>query len=112
MKRKQVSHESVQDDHEKEVLRLRVEIAALREENLLLRKVNTMNGEALRETSKIFQSLKPKRPFLSSEKKLYIAGEQLFKCAAPHGVTTPHGVTAPHGELPWGASLSMDLSPD
>ena len=86
MKRKQVSHESVQHDHEKEVLRLRVEIAALREENLLLRKVNAMNGEALRETSKIFQTLKPKRPFLSSEKKLYIAGEQLFKCAAPHGV--------------------------
>ena len=31
------------------MLRMRVEIAALREENLLLRKVNTMNGEALRE---------------------------------------------------------------
>ena len=44
-----------------------------------------MNAEALREQSRMFQSLKPKRPFLSHEKKLYIAGEQLFRCAAPHG---------------------------
>ena len=72
-------------DYEKEMLRLQVEVGRLREENSLLKRVNTMNSEALKETSKLFQKLKPQRPFLSADKKLFIAGEQLFKCAAPHG---------------------------
>jgi hypothetical protein len=66
-------------------MRLRLEVAALKEENSSLHKVNAMNAEALRETSKIFQSLKPKRPHLGSERKLLVAGQQFFRCAAPHG---------------------------
>ena len=73
------------EDREKVVLRLKLELAGLREENKKLREVNNMNGEALRETSRIFQKLKPVRPTISAERKLYIAGEQLFKCHAPHG---------------------------
>ena len=46
--------------------------------------VNKICCEQLREQSRLFQKLKPTRLLLSSERKLYIAGEQLFRCNAPH----------------------------
>ena len=81
--------ESISDskvvDLEKDFLRLQLEMVRLREENKKLCEVNRMNTEALKENCKLFQKLKPQRPFLSTDRKLYIAGLQLFKCAAPHG---------------------------
>ena len=64
---------------------MQVEIGRLNEENRKLAHVNKICCEQLREQSGLFQKLKPTRLLLSSERKLYIAGEQLFRCNAPHG---------------------------
>ena len=68
-----------------EVLRLKLQIADMREEIRSLKAVNAELQEAQKESSRIFMKLKPTRPPISSEKKLLIAGEQHFCCAAPHG---------------------------
>ena len=70
---------------DEETLRLKLELAELREQNNKLEHVNSLLMENLKEHSKLFQRLKPTRLALSSERKLYIAGSQYFKCAAPHG---------------------------
>ena len=75
----------LEEDSQRQVLTLKLELAEMREE---LRRVNVVNAEqqeALKECSRMFMKLKPSRLPLSSEKKLLIAGEQLFRCAAPHG---------------------------
>ena len=72
-------------DIENELLKCQLENARLREENKKLSAVNKMNTEALKENCKLFQKLKPQRPFISGERKLFIAGVQLFRCSAPHG---------------------------
>ena len=75
----------LEEDSQRQVLTLKLELAEMREE---LRRVNVVNAEqqeALKECSRMFMKLKPPRLPLSSEKKLLIAGEQLFRCAAPHG---------------------------
>ena len=76
---------STVSDLEKELLKCQLENARLREENKKLSEVNKMNTEALKENCLLFRKLRPQRPFLSSERKLYIAGVQLFRCSAPHG---------------------------
>lgn len=70
------------DSHE---LRLKLELAEMREELRRVKAVNAEQQEALKECSRIFMKLKPPRPPLSSERKLLIAGEQFYRCAAPHG---------------------------
>ena len=76
-------------DQEKEIelLRLKLEVATMREEIQTLRAVNTEQMEALKENARLFQKLKPSRDTirLSGERKMLIAGQQLFRCAAPHG---------------------------
>ena len=76
---------STVSDLEKELLKCQLENAQLRQENKKLSDVNKMNTDALKENCMLFKKLKPQRPFLSSERKLYIAGVQLFRCSAPHG---------------------------
>ena len=76
-------------DQEKEIemLRLKLEVATMREEIQTLRAVHNEQMEALKENARLFQKLKPGRDTirLSSERKLLIAGQQLFRCASPHG---------------------------
>ena len=68
-----------------QLLECQLENARLREEIEKLSDVNKMNTEALKENCKLFQKLKPQRPYLSTDRKLFIAGQQLFRCSAPHG---------------------------
>ena len=70
---------------ETESLRLQLEIARLKEENQRLLQVNRMNEAALKEHSRLFRILKPSRIPINHDRKLYIAGEQLYKCKAIHG---------------------------
>ena len=62
-------------------LECQLENARLRDELKKLSDVNKMNTE----NCKLFQKLKPHRPYLSADRKLFIAGQQLFRCSAPHG---------------------------
>ena len=68
-----------------EVLRLKVALAEQREEILALKEANRVMMEGLRDQSHLFSKIKPQRLPIFPEKKLYIAGLQHFKCAAPHG---------------------------
>ena len=76
-------------DREKEieVLRLKLEVATMREEIQTMRAVHNEQMEALKENARLLQKLKPSRDTLrlSGERKMLIAGQQLFRCAAPHG---------------------------
>jgi len=76
-----------EQEKEIEMLRLKLEVATMREEIQTLRAVHNEQMEALKENARLFQKLKPSRDTirLSSERKLLIAGQQLFRCAAPHG---------------------------
>jgi hypothetical protein len=84
--RKEASSASEQEK-EIELLRVKLELATMREEMQTLRAVNAQQNEALKENARLFNKLKPSRDTirLSSERKLLIAGQQLFRCAAPHG---------------------------
>ena len=75
----------ISPDNEKVILKLQLEIARLSVENKKLIEVNKMCAEQLKEQSRLFQKIKPNRLMISAERKLYIAGEALFKCAAIHG---------------------------
>ena len=66
-------------------MKLTLELAQVRDENKKLNEVFKMTSEQVKEQSKLFRKLKPQRLLLSTDRELYIAGEQLFKCAAPHG---------------------------
>ena len=66
---------------EAERLQLQLEIAKLQEELRMLREVNAMQTEALVESNKLLQKQKPGRIAMSSDKKIYLAGLQHFKCA-------------------------------
>jgi hypothetical protein len=74
-------------EKEIELLRLKLEVATMREEIQTLRAIHNEQMEALKENARLFQKLKPSRDTirLSSERKMLIAGQQLFRCAAPHG---------------------------
>ena len=76
-----------EQEKEIELLRLKLEVATMREEIQTLRAVNAEQMEALKENCRLFSKLKPSRDTirLSSERKMLIAGQQLFRCAAPHG---------------------------
>ena len=76
-----------EQEKEIEVLRLKLEVATMREEIQTLRAVNGEQMEALKENCRLFSKLKPSRDTirLSGERKMLIAGTQLFRCAAPHG---------------------------
>ena len=62
-------------------MRLQLEIADLYDELRKLRDVNAMQTEALVESNKLLQKQKPSRIAMSSDKKIYLAGLQHFKCA-------------------------------
>jgi|EP00966_Prymnesium_polylepis_P099206 hypothetical protein len=64
-----------------EVLRLKV--AEHREEILALKEANRVMMEGLRDQSHLLSKIRPQRLPIFPEKKLYIAGLQHFKCAAP-----------------------------
>ena len=66
---------------EAERLQLQLEIVKLQEELRKLREVNAMQTEALVESNKLLQKQKPGRIAMSSDKKIYLAGLQHFKCA-------------------------------
>jgi hypothetical protein len=101
-------------DSEVELLRLKLQVAEMNEEIAKLKAVNASQQESLKENSRLFMKLKPSRDImrLSSERKLLVAGEQLFRCAAPHGRDVcpmwqlnggnfgPAGFEVDH-ELPW-----------
>jgi len=74
-----------QNDREKETLQMKIEVSLLREENARLRDINRMNSEGLKEHCRLFRILRPPRIPISADRKLYIAGLQLFRCKAIHG---------------------------
>jgi len=53
----------------------------LEQENRALKDIVQQNMEALKESSTLLLKQKPNRPQISSERKLYVAGSQHFKCA-------------------------------
>ena len=57
----------------------------MREEIRTQRAVHNEQMEALKENARLLQKLKPSRDTLrlSGERKMLIAGQQLFRCAAP-----------------------------
>ena len=62
-------------------LTLEIENLRLKEEVRELRSVLRQDMSALKESTRLLRRCKPPRPHISSEKKLLIAGEQLFQCA-------------------------------
>lgn len=80
-----MSKRKANDPVEMEVLQLKLKIAEQQEEIRKLTKAGDMWQHALREQSILFKKLKPSRAPLTAERKLYIAGSQHFRCAAPHG---------------------------
>ena len=62
-------------------LTLEIENLRLKEEVRELRSVLREDMTALKESTRLLRRSKPPRPHISSEKKLLIAGEQLFQCA-------------------------------
>ena len=65
-----------ENEKEIELLRLKLEVATMREEIQTLRAVNAEQMEALKENCRLFSKLKPSRDTirLSSERKMLIAG--------------------------------------
>ena len=63
------------------VLRLQLTIAQLHVELRTLREVNAEQTEALVEANKLLQRSRPPRQAMSGDKRIWIAGQQRFKCA-------------------------------